>query len=225
MSGIVELVGNTVTNNPLITLNLSYDDAAEYRISQDDIDFVNVRWQAFANTVDFLLLGGDGEKDVYVQFRDSDRNESEKYMIKVVVDTTPCAIESFTINDGAETTQERLVTLKIKAKGRPQKMQVFNEDDFTEEQKDSKEFIDYTDELKWLLSSSNGQKVVFIRVMDASGNKTDFVNSKIMLDKREPIAPKILSPVDKSVLQDRIIEVTGTAEPGSTVIVTIESID
>ena len=76
-----------VTNDPTVTLTLTFEGATEMLVSQLE-DFGDTNWQPFASPLEFLLTGGDGPKRVFVQFRDSNLVESEVFSSPIVLDTT-----------------------------------------------------------------------------------------------------------------------------------------
>ena len=211
------------TDVAMVTAN--FGQQYKMRISQDDPNFTNICWRAFTSPLVFTLTGGDGKKVLYVQFCDTNYVESAVYSTPITLDMAPPVVVSFTISDDAASTNQRLVDLKFVVTGDPASMQIFNEIDFTDYNKLNRPFVDFKEEMKWLLSPTNGQKTVLVRFMDAAGNVSDFAKGQVLLDTRAPIAPKILTPTNFSTIKQRIVEVTGTAEPGSVVIVTVENID
>ncbi len=77
-TGTVEINGgDSLINNPVVTLSLTYGDGAgtgvaDMRFSNDNADWG--AWIPAADTASWTLSAGDGAKDVYVQFRDGAGN-------------------------------------------------------------------------------------------------------------------------------------------------------
>lgn len=75
------------TNNPNIILTLSCQDADQMVISEAP-QFPNPQWGVYVNTKAFSLSSGDGQKTVYVKFRDLAGNETQPASDSIILDTT-----------------------------------------------------------------------------------------------------------------------------------------
>jgi hypothetical protein len=91
-SGTVNINGgDAFTNNTTVNLTLSADDpspgsgVAEMRFSEDGTTWSE--WEAFATAKTWTVSGGDGEKIVYVQFKDAAGNESATAQDTIGLDT------------------------------------------------------------------------------------------------------------------------------------------
>ncbi len=67
--------GAETTVNRTITLSLGADNATEMLIS-NSIDFVGATWEEYKTSKYWTLEAGNGEKNVYVKYRDEDYNDS-----------------------------------------------------------------------------------------------------------------------------------------------------
>lgn len=67
--------GAETTTKRTVTLSLNADNADEMLIS-NAADFADATWQEYKTTSYWTLTSGDGEKIVYVKYRDADFNES-----------------------------------------------------------------------------------------------------------------------------------------------------
>jgi hypothetical protein len=96
-----------------LTVNLSIeakDDLSgvhQVRYSTDARDWSD--WEDFKSTKELTLPAGDGEKTLFVEFKDHAGNVSESYQQKIILDTTAPVIE-FTGNKGTYSVDE---TIKI----------------------------------------------------------------------------------------------------------------
>lgn len=83
----------TYTDSCSLTLNLSASDRPSSGISQMTISnsssFEGANWQEYVTAKSWTLLPGDGEKTVYVKFKDGAGSVSEIYSDTIILDTTP----------------------------------------------------------------------------------------------------------------------------------------
>lgn len=75
------------TTDTLVTLTLSATDAVQMIISED-VTFTDASYQPYATSVNFELSNGDGEKTVYVKFKDAAGNETEAISSTIILDAT-----------------------------------------------------------------------------------------------------------------------------------------
>ena len=82
--------GAVWTNTAAVTLALECTDSesgcADMRFSNDNINFTP--WEPFTTNKSWTLSSGDGEKRVYVQYRDGAGNWSERFSDSINLDTT-----------------------------------------------------------------------------------------------------------------------------------------
>ena len=81
--------GAQVTQQAAVTLSLAAADATtgvrEMRVAEDP-QFAAAQWQPYASELAWTLSSGDGEKIVYVQFRDRAGNLSQVYSATITLD-------------------------------------------------------------------------------------------------------------------------------------------
>ena len=90
-AGSVIINNNAVwTKTTAVTLTLDCTDSesgcADMRFSSDNINFTD--WESFSIDKPWTLSSGDGEKWVYVQYRDGAGNSSESFFDSINLDTT-----------------------------------------------------------------------------------------------------------------------------------------
>lgn len=92
--------GAPYTNNQTINLSLNAKDDVsgvnQFRVSTDSKNWTE--WENYSSSKDIELPSGDGEKTVFVQFKDGSGNISETYQQKITLDTTDPVIEFFSAN-------------------------------------------------------------------------------------------------------------------------------
>jgi hypothetical protein len=87
--------GAEYTNGTNVTLSLEATDNSsgvhQVRYSTDAKEWTD--WEPYTTSKEFTLPSGDGEKKVYVEFKDQAGNVSETYQQKIILDTTAPVIE------------------------------------------------------------------------------------------------------------------------------------
>ena len=166
-----------------ITINMDVEEASHMQISNTDAIQNMVIWEPYSpKKIDWPLLPGEGEKIIYLRFKDLAENYTEVTSTRVVLDLKPPTGE-LTINGGNRFTNNpdkkvRLFITTDDAKG----MQITNRPDFTdiklEPVKDSV--------LNWTLDGEDGLKTVFLRLRDDAGNYSNVLSSAIYLDRSPP---------------------------------------
>jgi cytochrome c peroxidase len=89
VGSVVINADDAVTNSPFVTLNLSAagpSTVTSMRFSTDGLTFAP--YETYAAVRPFTLPAGDGEKGIYVKFRDSASRESTVYFDSIVLDST-----------------------------------------------------------------------------------------------------------------------------------------
>jgi hypothetical protein len=93
--------GKAHTGSVLVTLTLSASDAtsgvSHMRFSNNGSTWE--AWEPYATTKSWTLSTGDGEKTVYVRYRDRAGNSSSRYSDTIILDTL-APTGSITINGG-----------------------------------------------------------------------------------------------------------------------------
>ena len=96
--------GAPYTNSSSVTLNLTANDdytppsQLKMCIKNSQTTCYSYDWVQFASSKSWSLPSGDGNKCVYVKFKDSDGNESQWYNDCIVLDTQPPTTPSLTAN-------------------------------------------------------------------------------------------------------------------------------
>lgn len=162
-----------------ITIDISVEGATGMRISQNK-GFRDVRWEAMATSKEIILSEADGEKTFYAQFSDDAGNLSEVVSSKIILDTTPPKLNTFTINDGAEWTNhaEKKVSLAIDAEG-AMDMMVSDNPGFT-----NSSWQPFSASINaYELPGEDGEKMIFIKLKDETGNVSKTSSAKINLKR------------------------------------------
>mgnify|MGYP000386209090 CR=1 FL=1 len=179
-----------VTNNKegFVNLELAVEgDDARYMMVSNTENFFEGRWEIYRNKVeDWKLAVGDGEKRVYVKFRDRAGNVSKPVSDKVTLDLTAPLDTRIAIEKRAKYVQSTSVAVNLFARGANEVMLGKSE------QFEGGKWQKYEKEIKgWKLEGEDGKKVVYAKFKDAAGNETPAISTEIVLDRVAPQDPKI----------------------------------
>ncbi|MBB6461538.1 hypothetical protein [Flammeovirga kamogawensis] len=175
--------GLPFTNNKsrMVTLFLSADEAQYMRIANRP-DFYGKEWIPYSQKVDkYKLIGLDGKKEIFAQFKDAAGNESEVISSTITIDITPPTAGKMKINDGEKYLKDSVVTLHFFAEGASH-IQIRGGDGW----------IDYAEEVPWTLSRGDGEKVIYARFRDEVGNYSSIVSARAIVDRVPPRFGRII---------------------------------
>lgn len=188
---IVSKEGNEGTTNNkegLVNLELSVTgDDARYMMVSNTENFFEGRWEIYRNKVeDWKLAVGDGEKAVYVKFRDRAGNVSIPASDRVVLDLTAPIDTRIAVEKHSKYVQNTSVSINLYARGASEVM-LGKSEEFT-----GGTWQKYEEEVKgWQLEGEDGKKVVYAKFKDEAGNITSPISTEIILDRVAPQDPQI----------------------------------
>ena len=199
--------GNSSTNNRAVTLTITAPDATYMKID-NDTNFYNMsNWIAKATTYQFTLPSGDGSKTVYLRVRDNANNQATT-SDSIKLDTQPPTNLSILINGGASYTNSRQVVLTLSASGGPSRMYISNDGN-------TWTGYDYATSKSWNLSTGDdGQRIVYYKAADSSGNNATAVTATIQLDTTAPSPVTLSSPTEGATVDTQTPQFTWT-DPNS----------
>ncbi|WP_448517927.1 hypothetical protein [Rhodoflexus sp.] len=171
-----------------VKLELYAQDAVEMMIS-NFFDFRNAKWEPYATSKDWTLVGEDGVKTVFVKFKDRVNNISEVAYDRIGLDMTAPKGGDIKINNGAKYTTNinKLVMLKLSVQDATE-MMISNNKDFKDAKWQRYESYLYN----WKLDGDDGEKYVYVKYRDRAGNETQPVLASIILDRQEPINEELI---------------------------------
>ncbi len=171
----------TTNQNRTVELRLSSTGADSMIISQLR-DFSDAVWLPFKPNLTFKLNEGDGEKTVFVKFKDAAGNETDVYSDKIIMDLTPPTDCSVTINDGATETTDINKKVKLTCKADPDTefMLISNKPNFGNDQ-----WTIYRPEVTdWVLAGEKDElKTVYVKFKDKAGNISAVFKASIELKR------------------------------------------
>ncbi|MEN7551336.1 hypothetical protein AAG747_25690 [Rapidithrix thailandica] len=185
------IMGATLLSNDakIVDLVIKAEDA-DYMMISNISTFYGAQWEVYQPVKKNWELGGnnDGDRSVFIKFRDKAGNISEVAFDKIIIDTQAPVGGKISINNNAEfcTDQERKVMLQLFCRGATL-MKVSNDATFADA-----EWEPYQTTKPWVLSDEDGLKSVLVKYNDAAGNESEPVIDNVILDRKPPFATSIV---------------------------------
>jgi len=168
--------GALKTNTSKALLSFTYSKQPVEMQIQETNSFVDDKgWLKFANPYKYVLPTGDGEKLIYVRFKDSLGNISSVIEGRITLDTKAPADPSMLINGGEETTKSLSVKLTLDVTGDDGEsiyMLISNNENFTGAAQER-----FSKTKAWTLGGYGLQTVYAMFYDDASNSTTILVES------------------------------------------------
>ncbi len=173
-----------VTAPAKVKLSLNSVGASQMRIANTKEEVSKAAWKAYNKMSDWTLSEGDGDRSVFVQFKDNAGNLSDIVTDKIFVDTTPPKDCKMVINDGEAISRhlDGIVQLELSTNKEhsAEFVMISNNKDFRGARWEIFEppHMIITD---WKLSPQNGLKTVYIKFKDAANNEGEVISAQIKL--------------------------------------------
>jgi len=156
----------------------------------------------YNTNVQFTLSSGDGEKTVYVWYKDAAGNVSSAATDTITLKELP-VVTTFQINSGADEATNRTVTLNNTATGSPTHYMASESLTFKRAT-----WKVYTGAPRFKLSASKGLKTVYFKVKNAKG-ESSLVSDAITL-KKALAAPVADAGIDQLARRGSVITLDGS---------------
>ncbi|MCB0412355.1 MAG: Ig-like domain repeat protein, partial [Bdellovibrionales bacterium] len=176
-----------LTNNPELKLNLDMSYAREMNISFNSN--CEGEWVPFSNSIATKWLGGDGEVDIYVKFRNFRKQETPCYSSKVLLDATPPALEFTTkVN---EITKEANASFDLDIKEATSgieelKCRFGSEKDLNNPEMDEKVPFEKCDKSLQFADLPDDTYMLEVQAQDVAGNISPPLKYKWIVDSKVP---------------------------------------
>ncbi len=206
----ISVVQGSIVNDATVTLSLNAIGASELSVHESDT-CPQTNWTPYVTQKSVTATAGNGQKTFSVMFRDEAHNVSNCVTTSFYLDESDPTV-SLQINEDAEYSNSRAVTLTIlAADGEPwgglAGMRLTNNAPFTTES-----YEPVQDSKSWMLPTLDGEKTVWIEVIDLAGN-TAQANASITLDTAAPSASLVINDTD-GYSQSGTVSITITAQDG-----------
>lgn len=201
--------GAEYTNSTEVTLTFDAPDdtsGIDKMMAANDIGFSGSKWEPYVSTKKWILLPGEGEKTVYVKFKDVAGNESFEEVYATIEMASPDV--SISINNNMMYSNEYTVTLSLQADklgSGVYEMIISNEPNFIGVQWE--EFAESKQQWK-LIPTPDGKKNVYAKFRDAYRAESPVVFDEIILDTQPPYDASVR--IADGILYTNKIDVTLT---------------
>jgi len=185
--------GAAWTKSASVTLTLTYSDGdgsgvADMRFSNDGTDWS--LWETVGTGKTWTITAGDGEKTVYVQFKDNAGNESYSTTDTISLDTI-APTGTVTVDSGADWTSSSNVTLTL----------TFGDgsDSGVSDMRFSNDGTNWSwwevvgTGKTWTFSAGDGPKTVYAQFRDLAGNISQAASDGINLDTTGPTGTIVIN--------------------------------
>ena len=164
----------------IVDLGIFAHDASLMRVSNNQ-SFVNSEWENYEISKKWVLDNKeDGEKKVFIQFKDIAGNLSNIIEDGILLDRMPPQEGNITINRGENSTNnpDKVVILKLRCLD-VLFMQISNETSFSTSRWEPFSPLN----INWRLDGDDGLKKVYVRFKDEVGNISLVYSDEILLDR------------------------------------------
>ncbi|MFT5618303.1 MAG: hypothetical protein ACI85I_001535 [Arenicella sp.] len=181
--GIEANSGNkfTIQQDRTVDLKLAARNADFMKVGVDE-GFTKAEWKPYVSEIKKYPLGAeDGEKTIYVKYKDIANNQTQTLSTKIILDTTPPRDCQVKIDGDAETASEinKRVMLTFSATKDTKWVLVSNKSSFW-----GAKWRMYKPFLAWQLDEEeNGERTVYVKFRDEAGNISKVFSDKIMLNR------------------------------------------
>ncbi len=181
--GAVSIVGDAeYVNSQTVSLQLDAEDElldVESMMISNYEDFESAVWESYSQTKEWSLTEGEGEKLIYVKFKDEAGNVSGVSTLRLLL-TSEAVKGGVTINGGEKYTNDRevILNMNIRSQTAPVASMIIGHDiGFT-----NSSWETYKTERNWTLTDGDGIKFVYVKYIDQAGNESQIYIGSIILD-------------------------------------------
>lgn len=183
----------TYTNNTDVSLDIqaqdSYPGELDKMMVSNDSAFSSSDWEPYSCGRAWTIPTGDGEKRVYIKFLDKAGNESDSFSDSIILDQTAPG-GSILINADTEYTNNTIVSLSLTATDQNGVSWMIISADSSFPRADWEAF---SPKKSFILPCTSGERAVFVKYKDISGNESGIYCDKIILDIERPIGSVLIN--------------------------------
>lgn len=170
---------NEVTSN---IAKIAFGDDGILWTDWIEVQLTNPKADSQFITAQYTLPSGDGQKTIYYKIQDSAGNTVDYIFDNIILDTVPPEELSVQINDNSEFTNSEEVTLSVHAKDL---LSGIYEMSFSTDDATWSAWEPFNPEKSYTLPTTDGEKIVYIRVNDKANN-IKHASDDIILDTSPP---------------------------------------
>lgn len=169
-----------------VTLAMTVDsDATAMQLSESAV--FSGAWQPVTTSIGYTLSSGDGEKRLYLMFRDAAGNTAQATPAVIRLDTVAPEQPLVTVGDGSGYARQVTAALTLSATGSPSHYR-WTADGVI----DNKPWLAFTTSTSVSLGAGNdGARTVAVQFKDLAENLSLAAQANVYLDRQSPSAPSI----------------------------------
>jgi hypothetical protein len=176
--------GKDIVSSTTLSYALAGEDthSVPFQMISFRSDFLGAVWETYDPLGELEYDGPDGNVSVYVRLQDGAGRISEVISDSIIVDTTPPEV-IIGVEGNSSLIKEPLVALIIEASDATSSvagMRMSNSNDFKDVS-----WLNYQEEIQWLLPEGEGMKPFFVQVIDGAGLVTT-IDIQFTLDMTAP---------------------------------------
>ena len=170
--------------NVSLLLNASDGTGAIDMLISNKMDFEGAVWTSYNSSLCWTLLPGNGERKVFVKFRDPIKHESNIYSDAIYLDTQAPLVR-IAVNSSAAYLVSPDVTLLLNSTDnyRVDSLEISEDPLFT-----GADWQEYRTTLSYRFHPGDGTKTLYARARDAAGNIGQSNSTSVILDTTLPIS-------------------------------------
>ena len=195
--------GAESTTNRAVTLDNTCTNGPTDYMASESPDFSGAAWQAYSSAPSFTLSAGNGVKTVYFKVKNAG-GESAPVSDAIVL-AEPPVIAMFAINNGAESTTNRAVTLDNTCTNGPTDYMASGSPDFS-----GAAWQAYSSAPSFTLSAGNGLKTVYFKVKNAGGESAPASDSITLAESNTPVVTSFAINHDAESTTSRTVRLYNT---------------
>ena len=171
----------SVTKHRLETLFFNAPNGMDFEMKiSNNVTFDDAVWEKYVTNKQWRLPFGNGTHTVYVKFKSRTGNVTKIFSDSIIMAVPENRFVDFDINNGAESTNSRKVTLTFEYSDGVELFAIGNSSDLRG--------VDYdfvTPAREWTLTEGAGDKTVFVEFKDGNG-VTEMISQTIEYTGRDP---------------------------------------
>lgn len=212
------------TNSRTVTLSLSALDNAS-GVAQMQFKNEDGSWstaEAYKTSKSWTLSTGDAVKTVWVRYKDNAGNWSDPVSDTIKLDTTAPTVSKFVIQDDKPYYNSHSVYLNLKI------TDAFSgiKEVYISNNNSTWTTFAYAEKINWTLTSGDGNKTVYMKVLDIAGNMSSVVSDTIFIDTVKPTGSIVINNGDEQTMsRDVKIKITFSDNSGGSGIKTVKVIE
>jgi len=175
-------------NSASVSLCMTISNVASMRFSNTSDTGPWSSWQAYSDTAEWNITGGDGLRTIYAEFQ-TNAGTTTPSTRAITVDTTPPAVSGFMVNGGDATTNNINAELDYTYTELNTAWAQYLNDGGTWSADEALDMSGSVSGKAWALRSVNGTRTVSVRIKDIAGNVSSVYSDSIYLNTEAPDYP------------------------------------